>query len=104
MPEYSGPWHPREAASIFRHVPGNYVLYDRWGRAYPGRQGPGVDRIGAHVRNYPGEYVEAYFMVDHQDDPCRRATREATAVTNLLDNGVRVRNRAWPSTPSACRR
>lgn len=103
MPQYSGPFEPREASRIFGGCPGNYVLYDKWGRAYPGRQGVNVNRIGAHVREHPGEYVEAYFMIDHADDPCRRASREITAVTNLLTNGVSVRNKAWPTTPDECR-
>jgi hypothetical protein len=103
MPQYSGPHHPQVAAYAFGGLPGNYVLYDRWGRAYPGRQARGVNRIGTHLRDFPGEFVEAHFMVDGYDDPCVRASRERTAARNLIANKVKLRNKRWPDVPGNCR-
>jgi hypothetical protein len=104
MPKYSDALHPEVAAYEFGGLPGNYVLFDRWGRAYAGRQSSGGYRIGKHLRDHPGEFVSAHVMVDGYDDPCVRATREDTAVKNLADNGVRLRNVVKPSLPKKCDR
>lgn len=102
MAQYAGPFDPEDAARAFGGLPGNYILFDRWGRAYPGRQGFDVNRIAAHLRDYPGEYVQAYFMINHTDDRCVRADREQAAVVELLSRGFTIRNKRWPATPAEC--
>ncbi len=103
MPRYSDPHDPHDAAHIYGGVPGNYVLFDRHGRAYAGKQGDGVNRIADHLRKHPGQFVQAHFMIDHSNDDCRRTAREEKVLTNLLDNGVPVRNQRWPAKPKGCK-
>lgn len=104
MPKYSELLDARTAAWRYRGEPGNYILVDKWGRAYAGRQSALGDRIGAALRKHRGHYSSAAFMVDHQDDPCVRAQRERSTVDRLVERGIPVRNRVRPSMPRACRR
>jgi hypothetical protein len=99
MPRYRRPLDPETAAAVYGGVPGNYILFDRWNRAYAGKQGPGVNRLAAHLRNHPGEFVAAQFMVDHGDDDRVRSAREGATTASLIDDGVRVRNKRWPAKP-----
>lgn len=104
MPRYSALRDPRDAASEFRGKAGNYVTWDRYGRPYAGRQGPGGDRIGAQLRERPGQVVAVQFMRDGYDDPCLRAERERATVATLQELGYSPRNKITPSTPKACKR
>lgn len=98
---YTDLLHPLEALARFRRKPGNYVLYGHT-EAYPGRQGPGVDRLGRHIREVRG-IVAVQFISDHTDDPCVRARREDHAYEALPELGWKLANRIRPSVPTGCR-
>ena len=98
---YTRPLDPLDALMRFRRKPGNYVLYGRR-QAYPGRQGPGVDRLGQHLRRVRG-IVAVQFMTDHADDPCVRAGREEHAYDTLPELGWELANEIRPSVPTGCR-
>lgn len=98
MARYSKPVHPIDAAALFDGLPGNYIRRHRDGSAYPGRQGPGVRRISAHVREH-NDLAAVQFMHDHKNDPAVRATREFNTFVRLRDSGIPLRNRITPSLP-----
>lgn len=104
MPKYTAPMPPEVAAAVYRGEPGNYIAYFDNGDAYAGRQGPSVDRLGAHLRKYGADLIAIQFQRDGQDDACVRASREQAAIARLMADGVPVRNRRWPDTPKKCRR
>lgn len=103
MPKYSDMMPPELAAFMFRGEAGNYILYDRHGGVYAGRQGPGVDRVGTHVRKRGRDLIAVQFMRDTEDDPCVRASRERSAVVRLVMDGYTIRNKVWPDEPRRCR-
>ncbi|MBI5511424.1 MAG: hypothetical protein HY903_21915 [Deltaproteobacteria bacterium] len=102
MARFSDPLHPRHAAARFAYRAGNYILHFDDGTAYSGRQSPSSDRIGKHLRRHGPSLVAVQIMMDHADDPCRRAAREKAAVRALRADLIPVRNRVTPSTPRLC--
>jgi hypothetical protein len=61
-----------------------------------------VNRLGAHLRDYPGHFTHVFFLMNHTDDRCARADREAATVDQLLGAGVRIRNKRYPDRPHGC--